>query len=52
MMVCLLRYAYGVGGFASRTSAWACERNLAFMALVGQERPDFRTISDFRKMHL
>jgi len=22
------------------------------MAIVGQERPDFRTISDFRKQHL
>src|SRR5256714_14424428 len=32
--------------------ALACERNLAFMAMVGQERPDFRTISDFRKQHL
>jgi len=25
---------------------------LAFMAIVGQERPDFRTISDCRKQHL
>src|SRR4029450_832579 len=36
----------------SRKIALACERNLAFMAIVGQERPDFRTISDFRKQHL
>jgi hypothetical protein len=28
--------------------AWACERTLAFLAIVGQERPDFRTIRDFR----
>jgi transposase len=41
-----------VGVFASRTIALACERNLAFLAIVGQERPDFRTISDFRKRHL
>src|SRR6185503_14651887 len=52
MMVCLLLYAYCVGVFSSRKSAWACERNLAFLAIVGQERPDFRTISDFRKLHL
>ncbi len=52
MMVCLLLYAYCVGVFSSRKIAQACERNLAFIAIVGPERPDFRTISDFRKLHL
>src|SRR3989454_4127741 len=52
MMVCLLLYAYCVGVFSSRKLALACERNLAFLAIVGSERPDFRTISDFRKLHL
>jgi transposase len=52
MIVCLLLYAYCVGVFSSRKIALACERNLAFIAIVGQERPDFRTISDFRKLHL
>jgi transposase len=52
MMVCLLLYAYCVGVFSSRKIAQACERNLAFSAIVGQERPDFRTISDVRKLHL
>jgi transposase len=52
MMVCLLLYAYCVGVFSSRKIAQACERNLAFIAIVGQDRPDFRTISDFRKLHL
>jgi transposase len=52
MMVCLLLYAYCVGMFSSRKIALACERNLAFVAMVGSERPDFRTISDFRKRHL
>src|SRR3989475_9796634 len=52
MMVCLLLYAYCVGALSSRKIAQACEGNLAFMAIVGQERPDFRTISDFRKLHL
>src|SRR6266446_7757091 len=37
-MVCLLLYAYCVGVFSSRKIAQACERNLAFIALVGQER--------------
>ena len=52
MMVGLLLYAYSVGVFSSRKIALACERNLAFVAIVGQDRPDFRTISDVRKLHL
>jgi transposase len=52
MMVGLLLYAYCVGVFSSRKIALACARNLAFLAIVGQERPDFRTISDFRTLHL
>src|SRR5438067_1594222 len=52
MMTCLLLYAYCVGVYSSRKIARACERNLAFLAIVGDDRPDFRTISDFRKEHL
>src|ERR1017187_4799769 len=52
LMVCLLLYAYCVGVFSSRKIARACECNLAFLAIVGDDRPDFRTISDFRKLHL
>jgi len=52
MMTCLLTSAYGVGVFSSRKIALACERNVAFIAMVGDERPDFRTISDCRKQHL
>ena len=52
MMTCLLLYAYCVGVFSSRKIAQACERNLAFLAIVGAGRPDFRTISLFRKAHL
>src|SRR3989441_750381 len=52
MMLCLLLYSYCVGVFSSRKIALACERNLAFLAIVGEDRPDFRTISDFRKEHL
>jgi transposase len=51
MMVTLLVYAYAVGVCPSRKIAAACERNLAFRAIVGRDRPDFRTISDFRKIH-
>ena len=52
MMVTLLVYAYCVGVCSSRKIAAACERNLAFRAIVGNNPPDFRTISDFRKLHL
>ena len=51
LMTTLLVYSYSVGVFSSRKIAGACERNLAFLAIVGNERPDFRTISDFRKNH-
>jgi hypothetical protein len=49
-MVCLWRYASGVGVFSSRQIAQACERNLACIALVGQDRPDFRPSSDVRTL--
>jgi transposase len=52
MMVTLLVYSYAVGVCASRKIATACARNLAFRAIVNDEPPDFRTISDFRKIHL
>jgi transposase len=52
MMTCLWLYSYSVGVFSSRKIAIACERNLAFLTIVGEDRPDFRTISDFRKLHL
>lgn len=51
MMVTLLVYAYCVGVCSGRKIAAACERNLAFRAIVGTDPPDFRTISDFRKIH-
>ena len=51
LMVTLLVYGYAVGVCSSRKVAAACERNLAFRAIVGAEPPDFRTISDFRKIH-
>ena len=52
MMVALLLYAYTQGVYASRKIARACEERLDVMAVTGMQRPDFRTISDFRKRHL
>jgi len=52
MMTALLLYAYCQGIYASRRIAAACEQRVDFMAVTGMERPDFRTISDFRKTHL
>jgi len=51
MMVTLLTYGYSIGVCSSRKIAAACERNLAFRAIVNDDPPDFRTISDFRKIH-
>src|SRR4029453_18999930 len=52
LMVCLLLSPFCGGVCGSRKMAQACERHLAFVALVGTERPDCRTISDFRQLHL
>jgi transposase len=52
MMVALLLYAFTQGVYASRRIARACEERLDFMAVSGMQRPDFRTISDFRQRHL
>jgi transposase len=52
MMVALLLYAYTQGVYASRRIAKACEERLDVMAVTGMQRPDFRTISDFRRRHL
>lgn len=51
MMLVLLLYSYCVGVFSSRKIAAACERNLAFIAIVGSNPPNFRTICNFRKNH-
>ncbi len=52
MMVTLLLYAYSVGVYSSRRISKACEERVDFMAVTGMQKPDFRTISDFRKRHL
>ena len=52
MMTALLLYAYCQGVYASRRIAKACEERVDFMAVTALQRPDFRTVSDFRKRHL
>jgi transposase len=52
MMVAILLYAYSQGIYSSRRIARALEERLDFMAVSALQRPDFRTISDFRKRHL
>jgi hypothetical protein len=51
-MVALLLYAYSRGLYSSRQIARGCEERLDFQAVTALNRPDFRTISDFRKRHL
>jgi len=52
MMVALLLYGYCQGIYSSRRLARACEERVDFMAVTGMNRPDFRTISEFRRRHL
>jgi transposase len=52
MMVALLFYAYCRGIFSSRKIMQACEERLTFRVIVGEDIPNWRTISDFRKLHI
>jgi transposase len=52
MMVAMLLYAYCRGVYSSRRLALACEERVDFMAVTGLNKPDFRTISEFRRRHL
>jgi transposase len=52
MMVTLLLYGYATGTFSSRRLMARCETDIACRVIVGADIPDFRTISDFRKLHL
>lgn len=52
MMTALLLYGYCQGVYSSRRIARACEERVDFMAVTGLNRPNFRTVSDFRKEHL
>lgn len=52
MLTKILFYAYCTGVYSSRKIAERLEDNVFFMYLASMQRPDFRTISDFRKDHL
>jgi transposase len=52
MMVALLLYCYATGTRSSRKVMRRCHVDVACRVIVGQDIPDFRTISDFRKIHL
>lgn len=52
MLIKVLFYAYAMGIRSSRKIAARLESDIFFMYLAAMQRPDFRTISDFRKVHL
>jgi transposase len=52
MMVTLLLYCYATGTRSSRKIMRRCHVDVACRILVGDDIPDFRTLSDFRKTHL
>src|SRR5882724_10209521 len=52
MMATLLLYSYCMGTYSSRRIQKLCERDAAYRVIVGDDAPNFRTISDFRKLHL
>jgi len=52
MMTKILIYAYCVGVFSSRKMQKRLVEDVAFRVLAAGNHPDFRTLSDFRKLHL
>lgn len=52
MMLKVLFYAYTQKVFSSRKIEQKLETDVAFIFLAGMQKPDFRTISDFRKNNL
>lgn len=50
MLLTLLLYGYCAGVFSSRKIADPCESDIAFRFLSAGQFPDFRTLSDFRKL--
>ena len=52
MMTRVLVYAYCVGVFSSRKIERRLVEDIAFRVLAADNQPNFRTISDFRKIHL
>ena len=52
MMTKLLIYSYCVGVFSSRRIQLRLAEDIGFRVLAAGNAPNFRTISDFRKIHL
>jgi transposase len=52
MMTKVLVYAYCVGVFSSRRIERRLIEDIAFRVLAAGNQPNFRTISDFCKIHL
>jgi transposase len=52
LMVTLLLYCYATGTRSSRKIMRRCRTDVACRIIVGEDVPDFRTISEFRKTHL
>jgi transposase len=52
MMTKVVLYGYCVGVFSSRRMEKKLAEDVGFRVLAAGNEPDFRTISDFRKLHL
>lgn len=52
MMIKVLFYGYANGVFSSRKIEKRVETDVAFIFLSGMQKPNFRTVSDFRKNNL
>src|ERR1700693_635178 len=52
LMTKLLVYGYCTGVFSSRRIQKRVQEDIPFKVLAAGNEPDFRTISDFRKIHL
>jgi len=52
LMIRLLVYGYCTGVFSSRRIQKRLREDIPFKVLAAGNEPDFRTISDFRKIHI
>ena len=52
MMTALVLYSYCQGIYSSRRIGRACKQRVDFIALMGMQKPDHRTVNLFRQRHL
>ena len=52
MMVARVLFCYAPGTRSSRKIMRRCRTDVACRTIVGEDIPDFRTISEFRNTHL